>query len=55
MTTCMIAHSTVPSTRISRELALTIGASPSPLTIIVPVFSIGLPVILFIVRIVNYN
>ena len=32
MTTCMIAHSTVPSTRISRELALTIGASPSPLT-----------------------
>ncbi len=32
MTTCIIAHSTVPSTRISRELALTIGASPSPLT-----------------------
>ena len=32
MTTCIIAHSTVPSTRISRELALTIGASPSTLT-----------------------
>ncbi len=34
MTTCIIAHSTVPSTMISRELALTIGASPSPLTFI---------------------
>ncbi len=33
MTTDIIAHSTVPSTRISRELALTIGASPSPLTL----------------------
>ncbi len=32
MTTCIIAHSTVPSTRISRELVLTIGAGPSPLT-----------------------
>ena len=32
MTICIIAHSTVPSTMISRELALTIGASPSPLT-----------------------
>ncbi len=33
MTTCIIAHSTVPSTtRISRELVLTIEASPSPLT-----------------------
>jgi hypothetical protein len=36
MTTCIIAHSTVPSTRISRELALTIGASPSPLTVTRP-------------------
>ncbi len=32
MTTCMIAHSIVPSTRISRDQAPTIGASPSPLT-----------------------
>jgi hypothetical protein len=33
MTTCIIAHSTRPSTRISREQAFTIGASPSLLTL----------------------
>ncbi len=32
MTTCIIAHSTRPSTMISRESAFTIGASPSLLT-----------------------
>ncbi len=34
MTTCIIAHSTRPSTRISREQAFTIGASPSLLTLL---------------------